>query len=122
MHRIRIYDLKFYCELVDINFKELLSHSRATWLPCHETITADFSCHELIFFSPNLICQKFFSSLKMSWQKWHFHAIMAMFHTNTQQTESERNAVLEVLTVLQSFCQLLQHRRVLFPENTRDPK
>jgi hypothetical protein len=56
MHRGRTYNLKCYCEIVDINFKEILSHSRATWLHCHGTITADFSCHKLISFlsQPNL--------------------------------------------------------------------
>jgi hypothetical protein len=33
-----------------------------------------------------------------------------MFHTKIQQIEKKRNSVLEVLTVLQSDCQMLQHR------------
>jgi hypothetical protein len=33
-----------------------------------------------------------------------------MFHTNIQEIGREINSVLEVLTFLQSFCQLLRHR------------
>jgi hypothetical protein len=35
---------------------------------------------------------------------------MSLFHTKTQETERERNSVFEVFTILQSVCQMLQHR------------
>jgi hypothetical protein len=40
----------------------------------------------------------------------HLHSIMSMLLRNIQEIERERNSVLEVLAVLQSVCQQLQHR------------
>jgi hypothetical protein len=53
-------------------------------------------------------------------------SIMSMFHTNIQESEGERNSVLEVLTVGTTVRLLTvamkNQRRVPFHENTRDPK
>jgi hypothetical protein len=55
-YTVRMEDIKSFFEFIDINHRQLPSHSRTRWLPLPYcgTITTDISCREIIF-SPNLI-------------------------------------------------------------------
>jgi hypothetical protein len=54
--------------------------------------------------------KKFFENELAEAYLWHFYSVISIFLTYIQEIERQRNSVLEVLTALQSACQLLQHR------------
>jgi hypothetical protein len=60
--------------------------------------------------NPPIILKKFFENELAETYLWHLHSTISKFHTKIQEIERKRKSVLEVLTVLQSVCQMLQHR------------
>jgi hypothetical protein len=57
-----------------------------------------------------MILKKLFENELVEASMWRLHSVMSMFHTNIQETERERNSILEILTILHSVCQVLQDR------------
>jgi hypothetical protein len=92
-YTVRTEDPNSYCEFVDINCRQLLSHKRRRWLtlfPAMEKLLQMFPVVKSFFLfqsNPPIILKKFFENELTEAYLRYLHSIMSIFHTNIQEIE-----------------------------------
>lgn len=116
IYTVRNEDLKSYCEFVDTNYKQLLSHSKTRWLslfPAIERVLEMFAPLRSYFLSvpnpPKLLITFFENGLSEAYL-WHLHSLMTIFHSKILEIEKEESSVLEIVNALQNVRSMLQKR------------
>lgn len=116
IYTVRTEELKSFCKFVDINYKQLLSHSKTRWLslfPGIERVLEMYDGLKSYFLSackPPKILVAFFENKLGEAYLWHLHSLMSIFQSNIMQVEREDNSVLEIMEILDIVCQVLQNR------------
>nr|XP_028566005.1 uncharacterized protein LOC114586556 isoform X1 [Podarcis muralis] len=117
IYRVRTGQLKEYCEFVDIEYKQLLSHNKTRWLSLFPSIARLihlFPAVKAFFLSQNkppTVLKNFFEHEFSDVYLLHLQSLMSIFHSNILELERENNSVVEVLKVLLCVHNMLTERK-----------
>jgi hypothetical protein len=118
IYTVRVESLRQFCEFVDIEYEQLLYHSKTRWLslfPAIERLITMFPALKSFFLSQDkspAVLKKFFSDLFSEIYLLHLHSLMCVFHSHIQSIEREKNSVLEILNILSDMQNILQERKI----------
>jgi hypothetical protein len=113
-----VESLKQFFEFVDIEYEQLLYHSKIHWLslfPAVERLIKMFPALKSFFLSQDkslAVWKKFFSEPFSEIYLLHLHSLMCVFHSHIHCIEREKNSVLEILYILSDMQNILQERKM----------
>lgn len=116
IYAVRTEKLKEYCKFVEIDYKQLRSTTKTRWLsmfPAIERLLEMYEALQSFFLSesrPPQLLITFFSSRVSKAYLWHMHSLMVVFHENLEKIQREKNSVIDVRTILENVCSLLEYR------------
>ncbi|XP_025029754.1 uncharacterized protein LOC107326422 [Python bivittatus] len=116
VYTVRTESLKDFCEYIDINYHELLSHTKTRWLslfPAIEALLEVFPALQDYFRSvtqPPVTIQNFFENDFADVYVWFLHSLMSVFQGKIAVMEREALSVIEVVNLLQSTVEVLKGR------------
>lgn len=116
IYTVRTAQLKEYCEFVDTNYKQLLSHTKTRWLslfPAIHRILEMYDALQSYFLSlpsPPKMLKKFFSSSLSKAYLWHLHSLMSVFHENIKEIQKEKNTIIDIMNIIENVSSLLENR------------
>ena len=109
IYTVRTEHLKEYCEFVEVEYRQLLYHSKTRWLslfPGIHRLLQMFQPLKSFFLSqdrPPAVIQNFFKNDLSEIYLWHLHSLMNVFHSHIGEIERENNSLLEVMNCLKSI-------------------
>ena len=116
IYTVRTEQLKEYCEFVEVEYRQLLYHSKTRWLslfPGIHRMLQMFPALKSYFLSQEkspTVIRKFFEDDLSEVYLWHVHSLMSVFHSHIAEIEHENNSLLEVINCLKSVQSVLQCR------------
>ncbi|XP_042311019.1 uncharacterized protein LOC121924036 [Sceloporus undulatus] len=116
IYTVRTEQLKEYCEFVDTDYKQLLSHTHTRWLSLFPAIYRILEMYEALqsYFlslpSPPKILKDFFSARMSKAYLWHLHSLMSVFYDNIKEIQKERNSIIDIINILENVSCLLENR------------
>lgn len=116
IYTVRTAQLIEYCEFVDTNYKQLLSHTKTRWLslfPAIHRILEMYDALQSYFLSlpsPPKMLKKFFSSSLSKAYLWHLHSLMSVFHENIKEIQKEKNTIIDIMNIIENVSSLLENR------------
>ncbi|XP_066486947.1 MAX gene-associated protein isoform X3 [Tiliqua scincoides] len=116
IYTVRTEQLKEYCEFVDINYKQLLSHTKTRWLslfPAIHRILETYEDLQSYFLSlprPPKILKTFFTAKLSKAYLWHLHSLMSVFHDSIKDIQKERNSIVDIMNILENVSSQLENR------------
>lgn len=115
-YTVRTESLKDFCETADVEYKQLLYHSKTRWLslfPCIERLLKLYRPLKDYFESlerpPVLIKQVFENPLSEAYL-FLIHSIMHIIHSKIEKLEKSDNSILETKYILTSITKSLDDR------------
>ncbi|XP_032089989.1 uncharacterized protein LOC116519975 [Thamnophis elegans] len=117
IYAVRTEPLQEYCDFVEVEYKQLLSHVRTRWLSLFPGITKLLQMHSALksFFlgqsNPPAVLKSFFEHEFGELYLWHMHSLMNAFHLHIEEMERENNSLVEVMKTLDSVHTILLDRR-----------
>lgn len=117
IYTVRVESLKQFCEFVDIEYQQLLYHSKTHWLslfPAIERLIKIFPALKSFLSQDKspAVLKKFFSDSLTEIYLLHLHSLMCVFHSHIESIEREKNSVLEILNILSDMHNILQERKM----------
>ena len=116
IYTVRTAELKKFCDFVEINYRELQSHSKTRWLsllPSVERVLQMYPALQSYFKSisqPPKFLWKFFSHDFSEAFLYFVHSFMAIFHEKIEVVEREKNSVLEVVRAIDKLLEVLNEK------------
>lgn len=116
IYTVRTAELKEFCDFVDIEYRNLLYHSKTRWLslmPAVHRILQMFPALRSYFRSqdqPPKILDKFFNDELSECYLLFTHSMMALFHEKITFLEKEQNTTVEVLRTIDEIHDSLEER------------
>src|SRR6218665_253268 len=116
IYTVRTEQLKEYCEFVEVEYRQLLYHSKTRWLslfPGIQRLLEMFPALKSFFLSQDkspAVIRKFFENDLSELYLWHLHSVMSMFQSHIGEIERENNSLLEVINCLKSVQSVLRCR------------
>lgn len=113
---MRIAELKQFCDFVDIEYRNLLYHSKTRWLslmPAVHRILQMFPALKSYFLSqdqPPKILDKFFHDELSECYLLFTHSLMSLFSDKIKFLEKELNTAAEVLRTIDEVRDSLEER------------
>ncbi|XP_042325766.1 SCAN domain-containing protein 3-like [Sceloporus undulatus] len=115
-YAVRTEQLKEYCEFVDTDYKQLLSHTKTRWLclfPVIHRILETYEALQSYFLSlpsPPKILKDFFSARLSKAYLWHLHSLMSVFYDNIKEIQKEKNSIIDIMNIIENVSSLLENR------------
>lgn len=117
VYTVRTEKLKSFCEAVEIQYQQLLSHSKTRWLslfPAIERILKLFPALKEYFLSvegtPTVI-KRFFEDPFSEIYLWHIHSLMPLFQSKIQAIEKEDVTIVEINCILNATLNTIKSRK-----------
>lgn len=116
VYTVRTKQLKAFCESVETNNKQLLSHTKTRWLslfPAIHRILETYEDLQSYFLSlprPPKILKTFFTAKLSKAYLWHLLSLMSVFHDSIKAIEKERNSVIDIMNIIENVSSLLESR------------
>jgi len=116
VYTVRTEELKEFCEFVDIEYRQLLYHSPTRWLslfPGLNRVLQMYPALKFYFLSSDScpkILKNFFESNLGEVSLWFAHSIMYKFYEKTKELETEKNSVMETISILKCLITMLEQR------------
>lgn len=116
IYTVRVAALKEFCEFVDINYVQLLYHSKTRWLslfPGIERILKMFKALKAYFLSepnPPFLLKSFFENNFSEAYLYFVHSLMSIFHQNIERIERHDNSIVEIMLILENVINNLNNR------------
>lgn len=116
IYTVRSESLKEFCSFVEIEFKELLYHSRTRWLSIYPAINRILEVYPALksyFLSQDTcphILTKFFENVLSEALLFFVHSIMFVFYEKIRDLEREDNSIIEIMNILNSVNNILKIR------------
>ena len=116
IYTVRVESLKEFCEFVDIEYQQLLSHCQTRWLslfPAVQRLLLMFPALKSFFLSqskPPAVLKKFFEDPFSEIYLLHVQSLVATFHSYIRKLEAEDNSIIDALKILSTLRSLLEER------------
>jgi len=116
VYTVRTEELKEFCEFVDIEYRQLLYHSPTRWLSLFPGLNRVLQMYPALksYFLSSDSCPKilknFFESNLGEASLWFAHSIMYKFYEKTKELETEKNSVMETISILKCLITMLEQR------------
>lgn len=116
IYTVRTEKLKEFCDFVNINYRNLLYHSKTRWLslfPAINRILQMYPSLKSFFLSekqPPKAIKSFFENDFSEIYLWFIHSLMYIFHKKMELIEAEKNSIIEVTYILDTIMNILQER------------
>lgn len=117
IYTVRVESLKEFCDFVDIEYQQLLSHSKTRWLslfPAIQRLTEMFPALRSFFLSQDkspAVLKNFFMKPINEVYLWHIQSVVGIFQNYISNLEKEENSLIDVMKILDSLRDVLQHRK-----------
>lgn len=108
IYTVRTEALKDFCDFVDVNYRDLLYHSKTRWLslfPAINRILQMYPALKAYFLSqdqPPKIILNFFENEFSEIYLFFLHSLMSIFQSKIQLIERQDNYLLEITEILNS--------------------
>lgn len=116
IYTIRTESLKEFCNFVEIEYKEIMMHSKTRWLslfPVINRVLQVFTALKSYFLSlescPRLL-ETFFKSEFCEAYLYFVHSFIYVFDEKSKKLELEKNSILEVMKILNELKEILKQR------------
>jgi len=116
IYTVRTEKLKEFCDFVNINYRNLLYHSKTRWLslfPAINRILQIISFVKIFFSIRKTTSKSYKSSFENEFSEiylWFIHSLMYIFHKKMELIEAEKNLIIEVTYILDTIMNILQER------------
>lgn len=116
IYTVRTESLKEFCEFAEIQYRQLLGHSKTRWLslfPCVTRLIEMYPALKSYFLSQEQIpkCLKTFFEDELSEARlWFVHSLMSVFHHNIQALEREQSSLVEIMSILENTFNVIKER------------
>lgn len=117
IYTVRTENLKEMCDFVEVEYEQLLYHSKTRWLslfPAIERLLKVYDALKSYFFSQDqcpVHIKKFFEDEFTEPYLWVTHSLMHVFHTNIKNIEKKESSIIEVVIDLENVREKLLNRK-----------
>lgn len=108
IYTVRVESLKEFCEDADVNYRNLLSHSKTRFLSLYPGLERVLKLYEPLkeyFLSlpdPPVVLQAFFENPLSEAILFFAHSLAFLFHCSAAKMERENGSLLETMNILES--------------------
>lgn len=116
IYTVRVETLKEFCSFVELNYKQILSHSKTRWLSLYPVINRTLQMYDALksyFLSidrPPMILKSFFANPLNEAYLMFVHSLAHSFHASILKMEIRTNSVVETISILEEVNDLLKIR------------
>lgn len=109
IYTVRVESLKEFCEEADVNFRELLSHSKTRFLSIFPGVERVLKLYEplknyfLSLPTPPVVLQAFFENPLSEAILFFVHSLAFLFHCSAAKMEREEGSLLETMNIIESI-------------------